>query len=246
MGWALFAWLATVRTQTRVPATPLAFPLVGMFWGLLELISGRRLMELDAWYQRSPKWIAFPVGCIGVVAMLVGCMTLIGWIMKRLGSGRSASSDRASLGVPSMRNQAKGAALTFRTWLAIPVLGLAAGSCGSANTECLLLPCAIPLAISLDVSSSSGESVASAVVQVSGAINGTNPCSTGQTSTTCYVMGTAGTYQLAVMAPGFRTAHRTVTVSGSSPPCGCPTANEQHLSIVLVRTTQAVLPSKLP
>lgn len=132
---------------------------------------------------------------------------------------------------------------SLRTWLGVSVLGMAAAACGGGgSSDCLLLPCAIPLAVSLDVSSSTGEAVTGVVVQVSGATNGTNPCNIGPTVSTCYVMGTAGTYELAVVAPGFQTARRTVTVSGTAPQCGCPTAVTQHLLIVLTlepKTQQA-------
>lgn len=82
MGWLLFTWEAAAVKGAKIPALPFALPLVGMLWGLLELITGRRFKELDAWYQTIPMWIGYPVGCITLSAMLVGCIMLILAIMR--------------------------------------------------------------------------------------------------------------------------------------------------------------------
>ena len=85
MGWALFAWVSSLTSPTQIPTLPFALPLVGMLWGLLELITGRRFKELDAWYQKIPMWIGYPVGCVVGVLMLIGCVALIVGIMRLFG-----------------------------------------------------------------------------------------------------------------------------------------------------------------
>lgn len=85
MGFALFKWVNTATTRTRIPAAPFALPVVGMLWGLLELVTGRRFKELDAWYQKFPVWISYPVGCLAGIAMLVACVAWILWLLRRLG-----------------------------------------------------------------------------------------------------------------------------------------------------------------
>jgi hypothetical protein len=125
-------------------------------------------------------------------------------------------------------------AAASRRWLPLALLGIAATSCGAiGSSECLLLPCPMPLAILVNVRASTGGAVPGAVLQVSGATSGTSPCNMAADVSTCSVPGTAGTYDLVLTAPGFETTRRTVAVSGTNPACGCPTVMTQHLDIVL-------------
>ncbi len=110
-------------------------------------------------------------------------------------------------------------------------LALAAISCGSA--ECLTHPCLLPDAITVTVTSSiGGQPINGAFVTLS---NGTLLC-TQSPGSTCRVQGNAGTYELDIGAPHFRTVHRTVMVAGIRPTaaCGCETLDTQHLDIALV------------
>ena len=91
----------------------------------------------------------------------------------------------------------------------------------------------MPVAVSLNVSASTGGAVAGVVVRFAGAADGTGSCNADTNATTCYVMGTAGTYDLEVVASGFQTLRRTVSVLGETPACGCPSVVTQHLDIVL-------------
>jgi len=100
------------------------------------------------------------------------------------------------------------------------VLGLLASACGTDSRDCIPPPCAIPLAITLNVTAFAGGAVAGAVVRVSGGVNGTVSCEAGADATTCRIPGAPGTYDLEIAAPGFETAHRSVTVSGTTPECG--------------------------
>lgn len=110
-------------------------------------------------------------------------------------------------------------------------LALSATSCGdSAVTNCVHPPCPAPFALSVTVISGlSGGSVAGAFVQTSA---NTLPC-TQSPGTTCIVPGNAGQYELDIGAPGYQTVHRSVTVTGSNPPCGCAVVNTQHLDVAL-------------
>lgn len=137
-------------------------------------------------------------------------------------------------------------ARVFRRFLGLAVVSVAVSACGSGSSECFMPPCAIPLAISVDVSASTGGALTDVTIQVSGAANGTSPCNTNGNATTCYVPGTSGTYEVAVLAPGFQAARRTVTVSGTTPACGCPTVVTQHLAIVLASSAGTRSPSDAP
>jgi hypothetical protein len=72
-----------------------------------------------------------------------------------------------------------------------------------------------------------------ASVEVSGRVSGSGSCSVGTSATLCYVLGTAGTYNLRLSASGFNAMMRSITVEGSNPPCGCATVQTQELNIVL-------------
>jgi hypothetical protein len=118
---------------------------------------------------------------------------------------------------------------SFRSALAgVGALLLAAG-CGGDET-CVVVPCPLPLAVSLTVTSAAGGAVAGAVVTVSGRVSGTIPCSA---SGGCDMLGPAGTYELDITAPGYRAAHRTVVVPGTNPDCGCATTTPQHVDVAL-------------
>jgi hypothetical protein len=113
--------------------------------------------------------------------------------------------------------------------LALSALGVVIASCGEGGHDCLPPPCPLPLALILDVTAgATGGPVNGAVVKVSGAAVTTMPC-----NLTCYVHGYAGTYILDVEAPGFQSAHRTITVQGTTPACGCPTTATEHLNVAL-------------
>ena len=121
--------------------------------------------------------------------------------------------------------------LPYPLLLVPAVLGMALASCG----ECLHTPCPLGMAVIVTVTAGpAAGSVKGAFIQVNGV---TNPCAThGDTgATVCSVPGSAGRYDLEVGAPGFQTAHRTVTVRGtSSGKCACEIATTEYLTIVLV------------
>jgi hypothetical protein len=90
----------------------------------------------------------------------------------------------------------------------------------------------MPIAITINVTAAAtGGPVTGAFLEdvFAGVVN-TSLC-----TPTCFVPGTAGTYQLTVGAPGFQTVQRTVTVRGSPPTdCDCGTAVTEHLDVALV------------
>lgn len=112
---------------------------------------------------------------------------------------------------------------------------------GSNPTEgCLKLPCALPLAVEITVTAADGGPVDGVSVRVTGATTGSASCNAGVgSSTTCYVPGVAGTYVLDVGATGFQSSQRTVTATGTTPECGCPTVARVHVDIALIRNLQA-------
>ena len=58
---------------------------------------------------------------------------------------------------------------------------------------------------------------------------GAGPCAQSK----CVFLGTAGTYEVDISAPGHQTVHRSIVVPGTNPECGCPTTDAQRLTIVL-------------
>jgi hypothetical protein len=99
--------------------------------------------------------------------------------------------------------------------------------------DCLALPCALPLAITISVTSATGGPVTGVSVALSGAVTGSASCNVGTSATLCYVPGTAGTYNIQVAAAGFQTVSQSLTVEGSTPPCGCPSVQARQIDVVL-------------
>ena len=111
---------------------------------------------------------------------------------------------------------------------------VALGGCGGGGAECVIPPCAMPLALIVTVSNAaSGGVVPGATFQAQGQMNGSGPCN--GTPTTCPIAGNAGTYTVTISAPGFQSATRTVEVTGTEGgQCHCDTVNTGHLDVALV------------
>jgi hypothetical protein len=108
-----------------------------------------------------------------------------------------------------------------------------ATGCTSDSADCVTPPCALPVAVIVTVTSTiSGAAVAGSFVQAPG-FSGPLPCNQSP-GTTCRVLGSAGTYQLDIGAPGFQTVHITVEVKGTTAKCGCGTVETEQLIIALV------------
>lgn len=98
--------------------------------------------------------------------------------------------------------------------------------------ECLLPPCAAPLALVVGVTSAgSGGAVHGASIEISGAVTSTIPC-----DSSCVIPGVSGSYTLQVSAPGYQSLTRTVLVRGSNPECGCPIVETERITIALAPT----------
>lgn len=109
-------------------------------------------------------------------------------------------------------------------------------SCGG-DGACFVPPCAPPLAVIANVSSSlPGKAVDSVFVRVNGSSSLPAFCG-GSSTVTCYIGGSGGTYELDIGAPGFQTIHRTVNVGAEAgQPCGCDRVNTETISVALVPT----------
>ena len=125
--------------------------------------------------------------------------------------------------------------MTRRSLIRAVAGALVVGACGGDDlAACIIPPCALPRAVTVTVTSSTtGAALTTAVVTATTPVSGTIPCTLGP-GATCPVMGSYGTYELDVAAPGYQTAHRSVVVPGSSPPCGCPRVDAQQIAVALV------------
>lgn len=84
------SWLESAGGRAKVVA--LALPFVGMVWGLLQMITGRRVDELEAWFARLPVLARVPLGCLGGAGLLLGCAALVA-VIWRLVSGLAPSPE---------------------------------------------------------------------------------------------------------------------------------------------------------
>jgi hypothetical protein len=108
-------------------------------------------------------------------------------------------------------------------------------ACGSDAIDCVLPPCAYPMALIVTVTSTSSTQPLSTDVFIKETAPNTIdlPCSPGPTAM-CYVPGTAGQYQIQIGAPGFQTVTKTAdVVAHAAPKCGCPSNETVRLDIAL-------------
>lgn len=117
---------------------------------------------------------------------------------------------------------------TFRLTLQACLVLLLAQACSEA--ECIIPPCALPLALEVTViAEGTGAPVPGVSIAVNGPVTGGGPCADAR----CVVLGTAGTYEIDISAPGYQTLHRSVVVLGTSRECGCPTVTTERLTVAL-------------
>jgi hypothetical protein len=112
------------------------------------------------------------------------------------------------------------------------LIGISA-ACQQNEADCIPPPCAPRMAITLTVVSAAGGPVPDLTFTLSGLASGSGQCSAGPSATSCIVLGMAGTYDMRLTAPGFQDRTLSVTVQGSTPPCGCPSVQPERLEIVL-------------
>ena len=119
------------------------------------------------------------------------------------------------------------------------VLGLAVvlvayiGCSAPAKPDCLRPPCPLPIAIVVRVSSASGGPVPGLTLTLSGAASGSVQCNADAGTTSCFVPGAPGRYDLLFAAPGCAAKTVSVTVQGSTPACGCTSVERQDVVVVL-------------
>ena len=98
---------------------------------------------------------------------------------------------------------------------------------------CSVYPsCVLSTAIRVNVTSAAGEPIAGASAQVSDAPLAIK-CNSGSLANMCIVFGGPGTYNVRVTAAGFQPVTESITVTGTSPRCGCGTPNTRTVTIVL-------------
>jgi hypothetical protein len=102
-----------------------------------------------------------------------------------------------------------------------------------AGPDCIIPPCALPMAIMVRVTSTLGGPVPGLTLTFSGAASGSGQCGVGESVTSCVVPGLPGTYNLQLAAPGFQEKALSVTVQGSTPQCGCTSVQIQQLDVDL-------------
>jgi hypothetical protein len=85
----------------------------------------------------------------------------------------------------------------------------------------------------ITATSAAGGPVAGLTLTFSGAAVGSGQCLADQSATSCLVPGYSGTYNLQFVAPGFEDKALTVTVTGTTPACGCSSVATQHVNVVL-------------
>lgn len=117
-----------------------------------------------------------------------------------------------------------------RITTALLVLG---GAAACSDHPCVGVPCALPTALVLSVTSAT-TGVPIDTVDITLRSPGTGEIHCGGT---CYIQGNAGTYAFTVSGPGFRPVDRSIQVTGSSADCGCGTVDTEHLSIALSPAT---------
>ena len=113
--------------------------------------------------------------------------------------------------------------------------GLVAVLLGGCNDTCVVAPCGPPTAIEIDVSAANAPNGVPGIrLTVNGSADGSPYCSPGPI-THCYVLGTAGAYQLELSALGYVPVKLGVTVvAATGGGCGsCHQVETQQLSVIM-------------
>ena len=86
-----------------------------------------------------------------------------------------------------------------------------------SSSECALLPCPAPFAVSLQLTSAATGGAVNGTVEVTGATQSNLQCAGA-----CSVPGGGGTYHIKVTAAGYKIATHDVSVTETRHECGCP------------------------
>ncbi len=122
-----------------------------------------------------------------------------------------------------------------RELASLALLAFVGTGCGQqTEPDCIVHPCPPPMAIFVSVRSAAGGPVGGLTVRFSGASSGSTQCTVGESASSCYVSGMAGTYDLQLTAAGFKDQVLSVVVPGiTPPPCGCTFVDTQQVSVVM-------------
>ena len=87
-GWAVLYWLffrvlGGSRGTVRVAAYPLALPLIGMVAGTIELTTGLPFTQVAASWERLPRWLQVPLGCLIGLLLVVGIFYAFYFVLTR-------------------------------------------------------------------------------------------------------------------------------------------------------------------
>jgi hypothetical protein len=115
----------------------------------------------------------------------------------------------------------------------LALIYVSAGCGGQIRPDCVMPPCAMPMAIIASVTSAAGGSVPGLTLTWSGATSGSGQCTAAESATECVVPGLPGTYNLQLAAVGFQDQTLSLVVTGSTPACGCTSVQTQRVSVVL-------------
>lgn len=108
----VLSWLES--SGARAKALPLALPFVGMVWGLLLLITGRQLNQLETWFARLPALARLPLGCLGATGLLLVCAVLVAFLW-RIVSGLVPPPENVWVYVDNGSERPVGASIDGRT-----------------------------------------------------------------------------------------------------------------------------------
>src|ERR1700712_1727459 len=109
------------------------------------------------------------------------------------------------------------------------LVALVALGCGS-DADCILAPCAPPIAITIAIKSATGLALPGTVTETDAA--GTVLRTTDCPMTGCAIGQQPGTYHLVISVPSFQSKQMTVSVTGhDGGKCSCPTVDTQHFDV---------------
>ena len=102
---------------------------------------------------------------------------------------------------------------------------------GCGDDTCVPPPCPLTIAVELTITSAvTGSALDNVNLHLTAPFTADDSCHPAS----CFVVGGAGKYEIDISAPGFQTAHRSVTVTSTPPKhCGCEIDDTQHVSVAL-------------
>lgn len=81
--WLLFHVLGGAGGNVSVPAYPLALPLIGLVIGVVELATGLPFTQVAEAWQRLPRWLQVPLGCLIGIVLVVAIFAGFYYVLTR-------------------------------------------------------------------------------------------------------------------------------------------------------------------